>query len=63
LLTKTAQDRIVILSTHIIEDIEILCDHLAVIDSGSILWNGPLSDFVTDGPTIEQAYLRLIGER
>jgi ABC-2 type transport system ATP-binding protein len=63
LLTETAEDRIVILSTHIVEDIEKTCDRLAVLDAGVILFDGALSDFTNPGEPLEDAYMRRIGGR
>lgn len=40
LFSKTAQDKIVLLSTHIIEDVQSVCDRLLVINHGKILFNG-----------------------
>ncbi len=40
LFFKTAQDKIVLLSTHIIEDVESVCDKLIVINHGQILFTG-----------------------
>lgn len=40
LFSKTAQDKIVLLSTHIIEDVQSVCDRLIVINRGKILFNG-----------------------
>ena len=37
LLSEIGEDRIVILSTHIVEDVEELCNRLAIIDRGEIL--------------------------
>ena len=37
---RTAQDRLVLLSTHIIEDVQSVCDRLVVIDHGQILFTG-----------------------
>ena len=34
LFSQTAQDRLVLLSTHIIEDVQSVCDQLVVIDHG-----------------------------
>ncbi len=42
LLCETAQDRIVILSTHIVGDIEAACENLAILNEGEILWKGTL---------------------
>ena len=40
LFSRTAQDRLVLLSTHIIEDVQSVCDRLGVIDHGQILFTG-----------------------
>ena len=40
LFSRLAQDRLVLLSTHIIEDVQSVCDQLVVIDRGQILFTG-----------------------
>ncbi|HCL4436978.1 ABC transporter ATP-binding protein [Clostridium botulinum] len=40
LFSETAQDKIVLLSTHIIEDVQSVCDKLVVINHGQILFTG-----------------------
>ena len=40
LFSRTAQNRLVLLSTHIIEDVQSVCDRLVVIDHGKILFTG-----------------------
>lgn len=40
LFSRTAQERLVLLSTHIIEDVQSVCDQLVVIDHGRILFAG-----------------------
>ena len=40
LFSRTAQDRLVLLSTHIIEDVQSVCDQLVVIHHGQILFTG-----------------------
>lgn len=43
LLCEIARDKIVILSTHIVGDIEATCEHVAVLNSGSIIFDGKIS--------------------
>lgn len=61
LLSDLGGDRIVLLSTHIVEDIAQTCRNLAVMQRGKVLFQGALADFVqsaaghvglitTDGP-------------
>ncbi len=40
LFSRTAQNRLVLLSTHIIEDVQSVCDQIVVIDRGRILFTG-----------------------
>ncbi|KEJ01371.1 ABC transporter ATP-binding protein [Clostridium botulinum A2B7 92] len=40
LFSKAAQDKVVLLSTHIIEDVQSVCDKLIVINHGQILFTG-----------------------
>ena len=46
ILANLAEDKIVILSTHIVGDIESTCNHLAVLNHGHILFNGEVNDLV-----------------
>lgn len=46
LLSEIAEDRIVILSTHIIGDIEATCESIAVLEEGSIVYNGSVTELV-----------------
>lgn len=46
LLCEIADDRIVILSTHIVGDIEATCEKIAVLDEGKILFQGTVADLL-----------------
>lgn len=46
LLCEVAEDKIVILSTHIVADIEASCEQIAIMDSGKILWNGTVQQLI-----------------
>lgn len=48
LFSRMAQDRLVLLSTHIIEDVQSVCDSLVVIDQGSILFTGTPSQLIQE---------------
>ncbi|MDE7178811.1 MAG: ABC transporter ATP-binding protein [Lachnospiraceae bacterium] len=43
LLCEVAEERIVILSTHIVGDIEATCENIAIMNEGEILWRGTVS--------------------
>ena len=42
-LCEVAEERIVILSTHIVGDIEATCEDIAIMNDGKILWQGTVS--------------------
>ena len=46
LLCDVAESRIVILSTHIVGDIEATCENLAILNEGSILYRGTVSELL-----------------
>ncbi|EWM54265.1 ABC transporter ATP-binding protein [Ruminococcus flavefaciens 007c] len=46
LLCEVAEDRIVILSTHIVGDIEATCEQIAIMDEGKVLWRGTVSSLL-----------------
>ncbi len=47
LLSEIAEERIVILSTHIVGDIEATCENIAVMDQGKILFKGTVENFIS----------------
>jgi ABC-type multidrug transport system, ATPase component len=63
MLCEIAENRIVILSTHIVEDIEKTCEKIAVLDKGEIIFSGHLSDFIGNESNLEDAYMKLMGGR
>ncbi|HYV93267.1 MAG TPA: ABC transporter ATP-binding protein [Chitinophagales bacterium] len=44
LLSEIGEDRIVILSTHIVDDVKELCSNMAIIDKGNLLYAGSPND-------------------
>lgn len=46
LLSETAEDRIVILSTHIVGDIEAACENIAILNEGRVLYNGTVDNLL-----------------
>lgn len=52
--------RIVIFSTHIVEDIANISDQLLIIDQGELIFQGQTTDFSSARETLEPKYLALI---
>ncbi len=46
LLTEMAMDRVIILSTHVVEDIGQTCENVAVLDKGEIAFQGRTKDLI-----------------
>lgn len=64
LLCQIAQDKIVILSTHIIEDIEETCKNVAILNSGKVIYQDATEKLTTldsTNPTIIGGYMKLMG--
>lgn len=47
LLRDFSEDRIVILSTHIVEDVEFTCESLAILKEGSLLYHGKSNELLS----------------
>ena len=50
----------IILTSHYLEEIEELCNDIAVINHGQIIWNGSKTEFVAGGKSVEEKYLELL---
>lgn len=48
LLCEVAEERTVILSTHIVGDIEASCENIAIMNDGEILWKGTVTELISD---------------
>lgn len=56
------QGKTIFFSSHILSDIEALCDRIGVIHKGILLYCGGLADFLTQGETLEERFVRVIEE-
>jgi len=65
LLADEAKDKIVILSTHIVEDIDAVCENTAILDDGHLVYNGTIAALIqmTNTTGIEDAYLKAVHSR
>ncbi|HBL30605.1 MAG TPA: ABC transporter ATP-binding protein [Acidobacteria bacterium] len=69
LITEVAEQTAVLLSTHIVEDVEATCPRLAIIGGGRLLFDGPPGDLLRSAagtvpsPTLEQAYRIWLAQR
>jgi ABC-type multidrug transport system, ATPase component len=61
LLCEVAKNKIVMLSTHIVEDIEKTCENIAILDKGEIIYNGLIKSFIGEAKGLEEAYMLKMG--
>jgi ABC-2 type transport system ATP-binding protein len=45
LIKEIAEERTVVLSTHILQEVQALCDHIWMINDGSMIFSGSMSEF------------------
>jgi ABC-2 type transport system ATP-binding protein len=63
LLTRlAASGSTVLFSSHVMELVEQVCDHVSIIDKGRIVASGPIRE-VQHGKTLQQAFMDLVGVR
>jgi len=59
LISELANDRIVILSSHIVSDIDSVADKVAIMKNGTLLIHGTQEQVIQNHSTLEDAYLYL----
>lgn len=52
----------IILTSHYLEEIQYLCDHIAIINNGKIVANKSKAEFMKGGQSVEEAYLKITRE-
>ena len=52
----------IILTSHYLEEVELLCDEIAIINKGKVVAEGTKQDFIKDGKTLEARYLEITKE-
>jgi ABC-2 type transport system ATP-binding protein len=56
------QGKTIILTSHYLEEIQYLCDEIAIINHGQIIKEASKTELVSEYGSLEQAYLSIIGE-
>ena len=59
MIRSLAQNCTVLLSTHILSEVEQICSHVLIINSGKLLADDSLANMVKEGQSLEDAYLRI----
>jgi ABC-2 type transport system ATP-binding protein len=63
LIAELGQDRTVLVSTHILSEVEKTCTRAVIIARGKVLAQGPLADLCPPGQSLEKMFLDLVEER
>jgi ABC-2 type transport system ATP-binding protein len=58
---QVAHGATIFLTTHVLEVVERLCDHVAIIDHGKIVTSGTLDELRAGGESLEDAFVRVVG--
>lgn len=51
----------IILTSHYLEEVQYLCDYIAIINNGKIVAEGTKESFIEDGKSLEERYLEITG--
>jgi len=55
--------RHILYTSHYMEEVQAICDHVAIIDAGRVLAAGPLAAVLGGAPSLEEVFLRLTNRR
>src|SRR2546421_6104125 len=50
----------ILLNSHLLSEVELVCDTVAILARGSVLKEGPISEVVPEGSNLEQVFVQLI---
>lgn len=53
------EGKTIILTSHYLEEVELLCRHIAIINHGKIVAHGTKDDFIKGGLSLEERYLEI----
>lgn len=60
ILEEKQKGKTIFFSSHILNDIEILCDRVGIIDKGRMVYCGALQEFCNNGKDFEECFVDLI---
>jgi ABC-2 type transport system ATP-binding protein len=56
----TAQGTAVLLNSHLLSEVERVCDRVALMVRGRVLAEGPINELVPEGQTLEETFMKLV---
>lgn len=62
LMLLKERGKTVFFSSHELSEVELICDHIAIISRGRIITEGPVKDFVKHGENLEKFFINTVNE-
>lgn len=62
ILDLRKEGKTVFFSSHILSDVERLCDRIGILHKGELLFTGTIQEVVTDGASLEDTFVHVIEE-
>lgn len=64
ILEMKSRGKTIFFSSHELSEAELICDRVAILKQGSLVWCGAVGDVAGDGErNLERVFLRMLGER
>jgi ABC-2 type transport system ATP-binding protein len=58
-MSRLGKDRTILLSTHIMQEVEAMASRVIMINEGELVYDGAMSALTEDDETLDQAFRRL----
>jgi ABC-2 type transport system ATP-binding protein len=58
-----SEGKTIMFSSHELSEIELVADRILLMNCGRLMYEGPISELVGEDSNLEQAFLRLLGEK
>ena len=58
-MSELSKDHSIMLSTHILSEVEAICDRVLIINNGSIVLDQYLKELLANGDSLESTFMRL----
>lgn len=62
-LLKLGEEKTLLLSTHIMQEVDAMCNRVIVIDEGRLVYDGKTADLTSNGRSLDQAFRELTNPR
>ncbi|TDB79061.1 ATP-binding cassette domain-containing protein [Micromonospora sp. KC721] len=69
LIRHVREEKVVVVATHLLEDVDALAEHIVIIDKGAVRWTGTVEDLIRHGGgesgigALRNGFQALIGQR